>query len=111
MPKILFIPDGRSFGVDKGSKLLRVALKNKVAIRFGCGACRCGTCAVRVAPLDISNDLSLPLFEPMGEPEKLLLEKMALPLDGTIRLSCQARILESDVVVDISFQDEYSPAD
>ena len=34
---------------------------------------------------------------------------MRLPVDGTIRLSCQARILDEDVKVDLDFQDQYSP--
>lgn len=47
----------------------------------------------------------------MGEDEKNLLEKMELPLDGTIRLACQSRILSGEVDIDLDFQATYSPDD
>jgi ferredoxin len=49
-------------------------------------------------------------ISPMRGDEEALLKRMNLPLDGTIRLSCQSRIV-GDVSIDISFQDKYSPDD
>jgi hypothetical protein len=39
-----------------------------------------------------------------------MLESIDLPLDGSVRLACQARILEGEIVVDLDFQNTYSPA-
>jgi ferredoxin len=86
---------------DEGTKILVAARKAQVEIRFGCASCRCGTCAVKV--LDGSS-LSLPRAE-----EIALLDRMALPLDGSVRLACQARLLGADVEVDLAFQLQYDP--
>ena len=81
---------------------MRVAIKNKIPIRFGCASCRCGTCAVRVSG---NGELS-----PMADNEKELLATMSLSTGGDIRLSCQARALDGTTEVDLDFQDEYDPA-
>ena len=99
MPRIEFRPDNRSAEVDEKTKILLSARKAGVAIRFACASCRCGTCAVRV--LDGKGRLS-----PMKEDEAKLLGRLNLPKDGSIRLSCQTRIL-GDCIVDLSFQAEY----
>jgi len=101
MPKVSFNPDQGSFEVDENTKILAAAVKNKVDIRFGCGACNCGTCAVKVSPKD--------KVSPMGFLERTLLKKMQLPLDSSVRLSCQTKVLNDDVEVDLSFQEKYSP--
>lgn len=98
--KIKFHPGGQEVDADSGLKLLVVARKAKTGIRFGCGACGCGTCGVRLLEGKA---------RPMDAPEKALLEKMYLPVDGTIRLACQAKVHEDDLVVDLDFQQQYSP--
>ena len=100
MPIVKFIPSAIPVEVDPNTKILVAAKRGKVAIRFGCAACRCGTCAVRVSPSSA--------FVALKPAEEELLLRMKLPVDGQIRLSCQARIQE-DCQVDIRFQDEYSP--
>lgn len=102
MVKIFFTPDGKSIEVDKGTKLLVAGRKAQTQIRFGCASCRCGTCGVRV---DTKNgELS-----PLKPEERDLLTKMALPVDGTIRLACQARAVFGEVVIDLNFQNQYDP--
>ncbi len=70
-------------------------------MRYGCVSCRCGTCAVKVDPA--AN------LMPMADDERALLDNMKLPIDGSIRLSCQTRIKDGTVNVDLDFQDKYSP--
>lgn len=100
MLKIHFYPVDSVFEVESETKVLLAARRNKVAIRFGCAAARCGTCAVAVSPSTA--------FDTPKDTERDLLIRMRLPVDGTVRLSCQARIL-GDCSVDITFQDTYSP--
>jgi ferredoxin len=101
MPKLLFIPVNHSVDVAEGSKILASAVKAKIPIRFGCGACRCGTCAV-----EVSGD---GVLSPMAANEKELLTKIGLPTDGHIRLACQARCVSGEKTIDLDFQDKYSP--
>ena len=103
MPKITFHQNGVAAEVDgkQGSKILATAIRNKVPIRYGCGACSCGTCAVKVSDLEALSS--------MEEDERILLEKIDLSLKGDIRLSCRARLTEKDLEIDLNFQDTYSP--
>ena len=102
MPKVIFKPSGLSSEVAPNTKILQAAIRLKTGIRYGCASCRCGTCGVEV----VGGALS-----PMRENERQLLERMRLPGDGSIRLACQARIEDGEVVVDLDFQDRYSPDD
>lgn len=102
MPKVTFKPKEVSVEVDSDTKILISARKAQVPLRYGCAACRCGTCAVAVTP-------GASLTE-MKTAERELLARMKLATDGTIRLSCQAKVV-GDVEVDVSFQDTYSPDD
>ena len=102
MPKITFEPSHTDVDVDPNTKILLAARKGRVPLRYGCASCRCGTCAVEVSNKDA--------FSPMRPDEETLLKRIGLPLDGNVRLSCQARIT-SDVTINISFQDTYSPDD
>ena len=102
MPKITFEPMHFEVDVDPNTKILLAARKGKVPLRYGCASCRCGTCAVQVSNKDA--------FSPMRTDEETLLKRIGLPLDGNVRLSCQARIT-GDVMIDIAFQDTYSPDD
>lgn len=102
MSKVIFKPTGTAIEVDLDTKILLASRKANVALRYGCASCRCGTCAVAVTPPAA--------LTPMKQNEKELLERMKLPIDGTVRLSCQAKIC-ADIEIDISFQDTYSPDD
>ena len=101
MVSVTFKPSDIAFEVDKlPCKILLAARRADVDIRFGCASCRCGTCAVEV----LAGSLS-----PMRTNEKQLLERMKLPLDGSVRLACQAKLTEGDALIDLSYQDKYSP--
>jgi ferredoxin len=102
MPFVRFKPKNISIEVDSRTKILVSARKAGVPIRFGCASARCGTCAVRITPSEAVCEMDVI--------ERALLERMKLPLDGTVRLSCQARV-SADVEVDMDFQDTYSPDD
>jgi ferredoxin len=102
MPKIRFTPSNLSSDIAANTKILLAARKAQVPIRFGCASCRCGTCAVKV-----SNPKAL---SPANQDEVDLLKRMKLESNGSVRLACQARVLE-DITVDIAFQDTYSPDD
>lgn len=103
MAILRFLPDGQEITAESGIKVLVAARKHKIPIRFGCASCRCGTCAVRIQP---SSGVS-----PMEEEERALLDRMGLELSGDIRLSCRAKVKDSDLMIDLGFQDTYSPDD
>lgn len=100
--KVTFIPDQLEASVDSGTKILLAAKRAKADIRFGCASCRCGTCAISATP---SQNLS-----PMKDDELKLLTRMKLALDGSVRLSCQAKVC-GDVSIDLNFQNLYDPDD
>lgn len=102
MPEFRFLPENISIDTDANGKILAIARKAKIPIRFGCAACRCGTCAVEI--IEGSQNLN-----EMKANERSLLEQMRLPTNGKVRLSCQARIETGHVTVDISFQENYDP--
>jgi ferredoxin len=101
MATVTFLPTGERGTATSGTKILAVALRNGVHIRYGCSACRCGTCGV-----SISNASAV---SPMQEGELALLTQLGLSVDGAVRLACQCRVLEEDITVDLSFQQTYSP--
>lgn len=101
MPKLTFLPAATIVEAEPNTKVLAAANRNKIQMRFGCASCRCGTCAVKVTGQDNLSAMKLD--------EKELLERMKLASDGTIRLACQARIMQNEVTVDLDFQDTYSP--
>jgi hypothetical protein len=47
----------------------------------------------------------------MRSDERALLERMGLPLDGSVRLACQTRAMAGEIAVDLDFQNTYSPDD
>lgn len=103
MPQIKFLPMNQVVDVADNSKILLAAIRSKIPIRYGCASCRCGTCAVS---LELQKDGAL---SPMEEDEKKLLDRMKLPTDGTVRLACRARVQAGLTVVDLGFQNSYSP--
>ncbi len=98
MPQVKFIPSQSEFEAQENDKILKVALKNKVKIRYGCGACQCGTCAVKIGEPDH--------VIPMEEDERALLDKLGLSTTGEVRLACRAKVKE-DLTVDLDFQSTY----
>lgn len=113
MPRITFLLSCRkaekhdvsasviSVSAQSGEKVLAAGLREEVPIRFGCAACRCGLCAVEVVDgnlLKICDD------------EKRLLKRLRI-LDGEkVRLSCRACVVDTDVKIDLRFQENYEPA-
>lgn len=92
---------GATYSAKPATKILGVAKDNSVAIRYGCGSCRCGTCAIKLT----SGSLSL-----MQEDEKELLKDMEI-LDGNrVRLSCRARLTHENCTVDLNYQNQYDPS-
>jgi ferredoxin len=102
MPQLIFQPLNVSVDVAPNTKILVAANRQKVSMRYGCAACRCGTCGVKVAGGELT---------PMRDEERALLQRMGLALDGSVRLACQARVVDGTTVVDLDFQDTYSPDD
>lgn len=100
MPSVTFLPGASTYTIEANTKILAAAVRNKVPIRFGCAACRCGTCAVAVEGGNLSQ---------MRPDERELLNRMGLALDNSIRLACQTRIVDGAVRVDLAFQNSYSP--
>lgn len=101
MPTLKFLPSGLKLPAEPNTKILVSARRAKLPIRFGCASCRCGTCAVSVQG---NGNLSV-----MEDDERALLARMGLAIDGTVRLSCRARILQGEVSVDLGFQSSYEP--
>ncbi len=97
MPTVIFQPSNLQIEVAPDTKILVAATKIKAPIRYGCAACSCGTCAVR-----ISGNLNS-----VSSKEEAMLIRLGHVQDGTIRMACQARVLEGECVVDLSFQDEF----
>ncbi len=104
MPTLKFQPQGTCIEVEANTKVLVAANRAKAPIRFGCGSCRCGTCGVAV-------DTELGELNPLPEDEKKMLTRLKLPLDGTVRMACRARIISGRISIDLDFQDTYEPDD
>ena len=102
MPEIKFIPINKIVSVAENVKVLAAAIKNKIDIRYGCGSCQCGTCGIQVVG-------SIEGVLPMEEDERALLKRMQLKTDGSQRLACRAKVISGMTVVDLDFQETYSP--
>ncbi len=101
MPLLRFLPSQKNGEIASNTKLLISGRQLGVEIRFGCAACRCGTCAVRIT--EGQSHLT-----PMRKDEENMLKKLKQTTDGSIRLACQARVL-GDCTIDLDFQDQYTP--
>ncbi|WP_115717729.1 ISC system 2Fe-2S type ferredoxin [Gallaecimonas mangrovi] len=100
MPKIVFLPhaelcpDGLAVEAAKGESILDVALKNGIEIEHACEkSCACTTCHVVVRE-------GFDSLEESDELEDDMLDK-AWGLEPESRLSCQAKVADDDLVVDI----------
>lgn len=100
MPKIKFLaheeicPQEKTVEVEKGTSICDAALQNDIPIEHACEkSCACTTCHVYVR-----NG-----YDSLEEPSELeedFLDK-AWGLDMDSRLSCQAKVQDQDLVVEI----------
>lgn len=91
MPKITFMPSGRTFEVPDGTTILHAAVRNGVQLRHDCTEAVCGTDRVRI--LAGKENLS-----EVSDNEELTLDMMQGDADD--RLGCVAKI-HGDIVVEI----------
>ncbi len=100
MPKIIILPnedlcpDGAVLEAKEGETILDVALENGIAIEHACEkSCACTTCHVIVRE-------GFDSLEESDELEDDMLDK-AWGLEPESRLSCQAKVADEDLVVEI----------
>ena len=100
MPQIIFLPheeicpDGAVIDAESGTTICDAALKNGIEIEHACEkSCACTTCHVIVRE-------GFPSLNEADETEEDLLDK-AWGLEPDSRLSCQARVGDQDLVVEI----------
>ena len=88
--------------------LLKLAREYQVPIEFDCQDGECGTCAVKVTPLDKKQRMGVHLTEKeknilrsMGKISKEQLEQIAVnDLPGEWRLACQMIVRDEDILVE-----------
>ena len=100
MPKIVFLPHekycpaGVVIEAVSGTSICDVALEHGVEIEHACEkSCACTTCHVIVRE-------GFDSLEPADELEEDLLDK-AWGLEPDSRLSCQAKVADADLVIEI----------
>ncbi|WP_395340853.1 ISC system 2Fe-2S type ferredoxin [Ningiella sp. W23] len=100
MPQLIFLPnkqlcpDGAAIEVKSGSCILDVALEHKIEINHYCSkSCACATCHVMLRE-------GFDSVEAADELEACMLEK-TWGADAQSRLSCQTKIRDEDLVVEI----------
>jgi ferredoxin, 2Fe-2S len=100
MPKITFLPhaeicpEGETIEVESGVTICAAALENHIEIEHACEcSCACTTCHVIVRE-------GFDSLEESDELEDDMLDK-AWGLEPESRLSCQARVADEDLVVEI----------
>ena len=100
MPKITFLPhevicpEGAEVEVESGESILDAALRNSIPIEHACEkSCACTTCHVIVRE-------GFDSLEEASENEEDYLDK-AWGLEPESRLSCQARVAEEDLLIEI----------
>ncbi len=94
MPRVTFLPAGRSAVVPRGTSILEAAEAAEVDLPHNCGGvCACTTCHVWV-------ERGLGSLSAIGDREDDKLDEAA-GLEENSRLGCQARIADEDVVVRI----------
>ena len=100
MPQVIFLPheeicpEGAVIEVQPGTTICDAALANGIEIEHACEkSCACTTCHVYVRE-------GLDSLEPSDEDEDDMLDK-AWGLEPESRLSCQAKVGDEDLVVEI----------
>ena len=87
-------PQGAEFDAPQGMSICDALLNHGIAIEHACEkSCACTTCHVVVREGGAS-------LEPAEEKEEDLLDK-AWGLEAASRLSCQARMADTDLVIEI----------
>ena len=98
MPRVTFLPSGRSFEVRRGGTLFRAVLRARLPIARSCrGTGICGLCHLRVVgPVDG--------LAPPGEPERALAARRVAEAGGGAgeRFACLA-IVVGDVAVTAAY--------
>lgn len=90
MPRITFLPEGKSITVRSGTTLLAAARQASVGVRTRCGGVAgCLMCKVKVMNQDA-----------LSPPSKAERRKMGGETNAGVRLSCQTRALD-DVTVEV----------
>jgi len=100
MPKVTFLaheeicPEGAVIEVESGISICDAALNNGIEIEHACEkACACTTCHVIIQE-------GFDSLEEADEKEEDLLDK-AWGLEPESRLSCQAKVADQDLVIEI----------
>ena len=100
MPKITFLPhevicpEGAEVDAQSGESILDAALRNNIPIEHACEkSCACTTCHVIVRD-------GFDSLEEASENEEDYLDK-AWGLEPESRLSCQARVAQDDLLIEI----------
>ncbi|ABK37344.1 2Fe-2S ferredoxin [Aeromonas hydrophila] len=100
MPKLIILPhpelcpDGAALEGATGETILDIALRNGIEIEHACEkSCACTTCHCVVRE-------GFDSLEPSDELEDDMLDK-AWGLEPESRLSCQARLADEDLVVEL----------
>ena len=94
LPHATLCPQGKEFQATEGESLCDLLLAQGIEIEHACEkSCACTTCHV------IVRDGYASLDDP-EEKEEDLLDK-AWGLEATSRLSCQAKVREGDLVIEI----------
>jgi 2Fe-2S ferredoxin len=94
LPHEELCPDGALIEAMPGTSICDILLRNGIEIEHACEkSCACTTCHVVIRE-------GFDTLEPSGEMEDDLLDR-AWGLEPASRLSCQARMPESDLVIEI----------
>jgi 2Fe-2S ferredoxin len=95
MPKVKFMPDGIEIEVKPGTSVLQAAKAAHAQVGYACGGvCACSTCHVYVKE-------GFDSLSEQEENEMDILDK-AFDVRASSRLSCQSKVGEEDVVVEIT---------
>lgn len=93
MPKVTFLPFGKTIQVTPGRSLLEAAVEACVDLEHACGGvCACSTCHVIVKE-------GYDRLVPATEDEEDMLD-VAVGVTPTSRLACQTKVV-TDVVVEV----------
>jgi 2Fe-2S ferredoxin len=94
LPHATLCPDGARIEAQAGTSLCDALLENHVDIEHACEkSCACTTCHVILRE-------GFDSLAPAEEKEEDLLDK-AWGLEATSRLSCQAKLTDADLVIEI----------
>jgi ferredoxin, 2Fe-2S len=94
LPHATLCPQGAEIEAESGKSICDTLLENHIDIEHACEkSCACTTCHVIVRE-------GFPTLEDAEEKEEDLLDK-AWGLEATSRLSCQARVADADLVIEI----------